>query len=68
MNQERRNQIVEMIREKNPKAVVVTTPISQLTGAQLLEIIEQPMDDMAAELLGTFSGVFSPGKSRITSA
>ncbi len=42
---------VEMIREKNPKAVIVTTPIEQLTGAQLLEIIEQPMDDMAAELM-----------------
>ena len=44
-------QAVEMIREKNPKAVIVTTPIDQLTGAQLLEIIEQPMDDMAAELM-----------------
>ncbi len=42
---------VEMIREKNEKAVIVTTPIEQLTGAQLLEIIEQPMDDMAAELM-----------------
>ena len=44
-------QCVEMIREKNPKAAIVTTPISQLTGAQLLEIIEKPTDDMAAELL-----------------
>ncbi|MBQ6855793.1 MAG: GTP-binding protein, partial [Lachnospiraceae bacterium] len=44
-------QAVEMIREKNPKAVIVTTPIEQLTGAQLLDIIEQPMDDMAAELM-----------------
>jgi len=44
-------QAVEMIREKNPKAVIVTTPIEQLSGAQLLEIIEQPMDDMAAELM-----------------
>ena len=42
---------VELIREKNPKAAIVTTPISQLTGAQLLEIIEKPADDMAAELL-----------------
>jgi len=42
---------VEMIREKNEKAVIVTTPIDQLTGAQLLEIIEQPMDDMAAQLM-----------------
>ncbi|MBQ7796888.1 MAG: GTP-binding protein [Lachnospiraceae bacterium] len=44
-------QAVEMIREKNANAVIVTTPIDQLTGAQLLEIIEQPMDDMAAELM-----------------
>ena len=44
-------QAVEMIREKNPNAVIVTTPIDQLTGAQLLEIIEQPMDDMAAQLM-----------------
>ena len=42
---------VEMIREKNANAVIVTTPIDQLTGAQLLEIIEQPMDDMAAQLM-----------------
>ena len=41
----------ELIREKNPKAAVVTTPIGRLTGAQLLEIIEKPTDDMAAELL-----------------
>ena len=42
---------VELIREKNPKAAVVTTRIGRLTGAQLLEIIEKPTDDMAAELL-----------------
>lgn len=44
-------QCVELIREKNPKAAIVTTPCDQLTGAQLLEIIEKPTDDMAAELL-----------------
>lgn len=44
-------QCVELIREKNPKAAIVTTPIGTLTGAQLLEIIEKPADDMAAELL-----------------
>jgi len=42
---------VELIREKNPKAAIITTPISKLTGVQLLEIIEKPADDMAAELL-----------------
>ena len=44
-------QCVETIREKNPKAAIVTTPIDKLTGEQLLEIIEQPTDDMAEQLL-----------------
>ncbi len=50
-NADKGAQAVEMIREKNPNAVIVTTPIDQLTGAQLLDIIEQPMDDMAAQLM-----------------
>lgn len=44
-------QCVEMIRGKNPKAAIVTTPIDKLTGEQLLEIIEKPTDDMAEQLL-----------------
>ena len=44
-------QCVEMTREKNPKAAIVTTPIDKLTGEQLLEIIEKPTDDMAEKLL-----------------
>ena len=44
-------QCVEMIREKNPKAAIVPTPIDKLTGEQLLEIIEKPTDDMAEKLL-----------------
>ena len=44
-------QCVEMIREKNPKAAIVTTPIDKLTGEQLLAIIEKPTDDMAEKLL-----------------
>ena len=44
-------QCVELIREKNPKAAIVTTPCSELTGAQLLSIIEKPADDMAEQLL-----------------
>ena len=40
-----------MIREKNPKAAIVTTPIDKLTGEQLLAIIEKPTDDMAEKLL-----------------
>ena len=41
---------VERIREKNQRAVIVTTPISQLSGSQLLEIIEKK-DDMMEDLL-----------------
>lgn len=41
---------VEMLRQHNPNATIVTTPCSQLTGAQLLEIIEKK-DDMAEELM-----------------
>ena len=41
---------VEMIREKNQHAAIVTTPISQLSGAQLLEMIEKK-DDMMEELM-----------------
>ena len=41
---------VEMLRTHNEKATIVTTPCSQLTGAQLLEIIEKE-DDMAEELM-----------------
>ena len=47
---------VKMLREANPKAVIVTTPVSQLTGAQLLEIIEKP-DTMEEELM---KGGYSP--------
>ncbi len=32
---------VEMVREKNPGAVIVTTPIEQLDGATLLEAVER---------------------------
>lgn len=41
---------VDMLRERNQAANIVTTPCSQLTGAQLLEIIEKK-DDMADELM-----------------
>ena len=39
-----------MLRQHNAKATIVTTPCSELTGAQLLEMIEQE-DDMAEELM-----------------
>ena len=41
---------VEMIREHNAKASIVTTPCARLTGAQFLEIIEKP-DTMMEELI-----------------
>ena len=41
---------VELLREHNKDASIVTTPIDQLTGAQLLELIEKP-DTMMEELL-----------------
>ncbi|MFT4105809.1 MAG: GTP-binding protein [Lacrimispora sp.] len=47
---EKVNQAVEIIRELNPKASVVTTSCEELSGKQLLEIIEKP-DTMAADLM-----------------
>ena len=41
---------VEMIREKNPMAAIVTTPLAELGGSQLLEIIEK-RDTMLDDLL-----------------
>ena len=41
---------VEMIREKNPKAAIVTTSLAELGGSQLLEIIEK-RDTMLDDLL-----------------
>ncbi len=41
---------VDLLREHNGAATIVTTPISQLNGGQLLELIEKP-DTMMEELL-----------------
>lgn len=44
---------VAMIREHNQEATIITTPLAQLTGAQLLEIIEKPdtmMEDLLAQV------------------
>ncbi|MFV0238625.1 MAG: CobW family GTP-binding protein [Lacrimispora sphenoides] len=43
-------QALQIIRELNPKASVVTTPCDELSGKQLLEIIEKP-DTMAEDLM-----------------
>ncbi len=41
---------VEMLRAHNAAATIITTPVAQLGGAQLLELIEKP-DNMMQELL-----------------
>ena len=44
---------VDMIREKNANAVIIPTPLDQLGGSQLLEIIEKKdtmLDDLLAEV------------------
>lgn len=41
---------VELLRGHNAEATIVTTPIEQLSGKQLLELIEKP-DNMMEELL-----------------
>ena len=43
-------QDIAMLREHNAEAVIVTTPVAQLDGKQLLEIIEKP-DRMMADLM-----------------
>ncbi|MCI9102711.1 MAG: GTP-binding protein, partial [Lachnospiraceae bacterium] len=50
---------VALIREHNQTASVITTPLSQLTGAQLLEIIEKPdtmMEELMAQVKEEFGG------------
>ena len=49
MSEEKLQACVELIRELNPNATVITTPWTELTGAQVLEVIEQK-DTLAAEL------------------
>ena len=44
------DQAVELIRNVNPGATIITTPVSLLSGEKLLEILEQPVD-LKAELL-----------------
>ena len=49
MKQDKLDACVALLREKNPTAIIVTTPWDQLTGAQLLEAIERK--DTLAEAL-----------------
>ena len=34
-------EVVELVKEKNPKAAIITTPISQIDAVKLLEILEK---------------------------
>lgn len=49
MKEEKLQNAVQLLREKNPDAVIVTTPWDQLTGQQLLEAMEQK-DSLQAAL------------------
>ena len=44
---------VDMLRGRNDRAVIITTPLADLSGGQLLEIIEKPdtmLEDLLAEV------------------
>ena len=49
-DQKQIEEAVALIREINPTAAVITTPISELSGQRLLEILEKPVD-LKTELL-----------------
>ena len=51
LSEEKQMKAAELIREKNPKAVIVTTPWDELTGEQILHAIEGT--DVLAEMLLT---------------
>lgn len=50
LSEEKQLQAAELIREKNPKAVIITTPWDELTGAQILDAIEGT-DSLAKQLM-----------------
>ena len=50
LSQEKQLQAAELIREKNPKAVVITTPWDDIIGGQILKAIEGT-DSLAKELM-----------------
>jgi len=49
VSEERLKEAVELVKSKNPSAVIVTTPISQLDGETLLEAVERK-DTLSAAL------------------
>lgn len=44
LEQERIEEAVKIIREINTEATIITTPISEISGKKLLEILESPID------------------------
>lgn len=57
LSQEKLNACVEMLREHNGKATIITTPWDRLEGARILETIEgaDKLDDMVREMLDQLS-------------
>lgn len=53
VNDEKLKQCVELVREHNEKAVIITTPLAELDGKAVLETIEgvDTLDDMMREML-----------------
>ncbi len=53
VSEEKLHECVEMIREHNAKAVIITTPLTQLDGKAVLETIEgaDSLEDMMKEML-----------------
>lgn len=50
LNDEKLLEVVNLIKEKNPKANIITTQISELTGQKLLDILEEK-SSLAEQLL-----------------
>ena len=51
MKQDKIEKAIALIREQNPTAEIITTPWDQLTGAQILNVMEGEKESMAAQLL-----------------
>ncbi|MBR6516325.1 MAG: GTP-binding protein [Bacilli bacterium] len=53
MSDEKLLEVVEIVRDKNPHANIITTPINELSGAKLLELLESKVslkDELMKEL------------------
>ncbi len=51
MKQDKIEKAIALIREQNPTAEIITTPWDQLTGAQILNVMEGEKESLAAQLL-----------------